>query len=260
MLNLFPEKKSPYFIWAYPWDPCSSGGRSLHLLCHALNQKGHMAFLVQVNNWMATNPTLHTPVLNPGQVSSYAYDEKTSPIVIYPEIVEGNPLESRKVVRWILGPHGETTYASTDKIYGYTQDLGENTLCLPTFDERIFYSPRESNIRKGDCYYAHKYDKIFGNNLLLLTYGMTRCEGTPEQVADILRSHEACYVYERSEILVNAKLCGCKILPVLTNYWDGKLPKEFFNKDKSLVSQDKLIENFEWELDRFIEETQRMRV
>lgn len=257
-LNLFPEVKTPYYFFSYPWDEHSSGARCLHLLCHALNESGQRAYLVPVNTWFHTNRALNTPVLNEEHNALYA-NFGPEPIVIYPDIVEGNPFKSKKAVRWLLAPAGayggSKTFPDTDKVYGYTKDLAEKVLCLPTFDQRIFYPPKVEN-RSGDCFYAHKYDKIHGNKLLPLTDGMTRCEGTPEQVSDMLRSYKNCYVYERSEILINAKLCGCTIRPVLTNYWDGKLPEEFFDKDKNLVSQNVLLENFEKQLRIFIEDTQ----
>jgi hypothetical protein len=208
------------------------------------------------------NPALNVHILDEN-IAMY-YDVKgKEPIFIYPDVVtldKDHELDDKKIVRWLLAEAGayggDITFAPKHKIYGYTKDISEKVLCLPTFDQRIFYPPSEGSERKGDCFYAHKYDKIHGNKLLSLTEGMTRCEGTPEQVAEILRTHENCFVYERSEILVNATLCGCKIMPIHTDYWNGNLPEEFFNKDGSLVSQWKLVNNFERQLADFIQETQ----
>lgn len=261
-LDLFPEPKIPYFIWMPPWDENSSGIRCLHLLCHALNENGQRAYLVPVNTITKTNPVLNTPMLT--EEHNWFYHTKgIDPIIVYPEIVQDNPFKAKKVVRWLLAPAGlyggDKTFPETDKVFGYTKDLHDKVLCLPTFNEKIFYPPKEEN-RKGGCYYAHKYKAIHGNALLPLTDDMTQCAGTPEQVAEILRTHEVCYVYERSEILVTAKLCGCKIHPVVTEYWNGLLPSEFFDAEGDLVPQFLLRYHFKIQLERFIEETQRWSI
>lgn len=258
MLTLFPEAKTPYIIWMPPWDDKSSGVRALHLLCHALNESGQRAYLLPVNMVTYTNPVLNTPLLNEEHLAFYV-SKGIEPVYIYPDVVKGNPFQASRVVRWLLAPAGayggDASFPGTDRIYGYTRDLGEKVLCLPTFDERIFCPPHAA-AREGDCYYAHKYDRIHGNKLLPLTENMQRCEGRPEHVAEILRTHTRCYIYERSEILVNAKLCGCGIIPVVTSYWDGSLPKEFFKPDGSLIPQWELLDSFERQLANFTRETQ----
>lgn len=263
MLNpdLFPDPKIPYYVWAPPWDNNSSGIRCMHLLTHALNQSGQRAYLVPVNMVFKTNPALNTPVLN--EEHQYFYHNRgVEPIMVYPEVVRGNPFEGKKVVRWLLAPAGlyggDKVFASTDKVYGYTKDLNPNVLCLPTFNEKIFYPPKEG-IRKGGCYYAHKYKTVHGNALLPITDGMTPCVGSPEQVAEILRTHEVCYVYERSEILVTAAMCGCKVEPIKTEYWNGRLPEEFFDAQGDLVPQYLLRYHFKNQLAEFIKETQAWR-
>lgn len=262
MLNLFPEDKKPYFIWAPPWDENSSGVRALHMLCHALNESGQRAYLIPVNVLFGFNPALNVHILD-YNIALYYQMKNIEPIFIYPDVVtldRDEELENKKVVRWLLAEAGayggDKTFPPGHKVYGYTKDISENVLCMPTFDERIFYPPKDIAERKGSCFYSHKYDKIHGNVLSEFTKSMTRCQGTPEQVAEILRTHEVCYVYERSEILVNAMLCGCQIVPVVSEYWNGNLPSEFFEKDGSLVPQWRLRYEFEKQLIGFILETQ----
>lgn len=259
MLDLFPKLKTPYLVWAPSWLEESSGARALHYLCHALNEMGQRAYMIQINQVYYLNYRLRTPLFTEAENNFYEH-HGINPIVIYPDIVEGNPLSSRKVVRWLLAPRGKyggsTTFPETDKVYGYTKDIDENVLCLPTFDEAIYYPPKDDQTRSGACYYAHKYDRIHGNKLLPLTESMTRCEGSPEQIANILRSHEKCYIYERSEIAVTALLCGCAIESVVTDYFDGVFPEEFFYDNDHLVPQVLLRNRFEKQLVKFIEDTQ----
>lgn len=262
MLNLFPDDKKPYFLWAPPYDENSSGVRALHLLCHALNEVGQRAYLIPVNMMFGFNPALNVHILDQN-IAMYYQAKGIDPIFIYPDVVtldKDQELDDKKIVRWLLAEAGtyggDKVFPPKHKVYGYTKNIHENVLCLPTFDERVFHMPVEPHGRKGFCFYSHKYDKIHGNPLQALTYGMTRCEGTPEQVAEILRTHEACYIYERSEILVNAALCGCKVVPIVSDYWNGELPEEFFNEEGSLVPQWRLRYDFEKQLMAFIQETQ----
>jgi hypothetical protein len=228
------------------------------LLCHCLNEIGQKAYLIIGDNDPLVNPALNTPLCK-SEIFYFHMQSGYDPVVIYPDIVRGNPLLAKKVVRWLLAPAGayggDKTFPETDKVYGYTKDIAEPVLCLPTFDPNIFYPPGVGETCLGNCFYAHKYDKLHGNKLLPLTEGMTRCEGTPQEVASILRKHEKCYVYERSEILVTAAMCGCKIVPVITSYWDGSIPEEFF-EDEIPVSVKTLQERFEVQLNEFIRDTQ----
>lgn len=262
MINLFPEDKKPYFLWAPPWDENSSGVRALHMLCHALNEVGQRAYLIPVNMMFGFNPALNVHILDQN-IAMYYQAKGIEPIFIYPDVVtldKDQELDDKKIVRWLLAEAGayggDKVFPPKHKVYGYTKNIHEKVLCLPTFDERIFYPPKDAAERKGICFYSHKYDKIHGYTLPDYTDGMTRCEGTPEQVADILRTHKECHVFERSEILVNAALCGCQVVRVETGYWDGELPEEFFEKDGSLVQQWRLRYNFENQLASFIQETQ----
>ena len=251
----------PYYIYAPRWTPNSSGARALHLLCHALNEQGHKAFLVPSEPGFVAHPCLNTPLAF-AHIDSWPVFNSAGIdyVAIYPDITQGNPLGAKRIVRWLLAPRGDyggdATFAPTDKVYGYTQDLADKVLCLPTFDTSVFYDSGAE--RSGDCFYAHKYDKIFKNKLLPETEGMTRCEGTPEAIADILRRSNTCYIYERTEMQVNALLCGCKIAPVVTPFFNGEFVKEFI-RDGQLTDPSGWWQDFEDQLNRFIQDTQQWR-
>lgn len=256
MLNLFPEKKVPYFILSPSWTHKSSGVRALHLLCHALNELGQKAYLVPYDAELACNPNLNTPSAIIVADNWRAFHESgIDHIVVYPDIIQGNPLLAKKVVRWLLAPAGayggDKEFPNTDMVYGYTKDIAEPTLCLPTFDHTIFYPELGTSPRSGEVYYANKYDKIHGNKLLPVTSGAKRLEGTQEEIAKELRAAEKCYLYERTEIFVLAQMCGCPVETIPTPYWDGEMPKEF-----TLADTVSLHLKFEYQLRAFIERTQ----
>jgi hypothetical protein len=117
-----------FLIPAGDYDSLSGGGMALHLLCDLLNRAGAEAYLCSevqsievapttltggigsaVRNWarwhfqqkrrrLLTSPALHTPVLRDVSVVRRSRDW----IVIYPEVVFGNPLLAANVVRWFL--------------------------------------------------------------------------------------------------------------------------------------------------------------
>lgn len=225
---MLPINSTPYFIYAPAYTHISSGVRALHLLCHFLNEAGEKAYLVpdKIEGY-AINPYLNTPLVEMQHVN-YCNTCGVEPIFVYPDIVIGNPHGSKKVVRWLLahaGKYGgDKTFPETNKIWGYTTLIAhdaktENVLFLPTYDTNIFYLPEKDIAREGACFYSHKYDKIHGNTLLPISGGAIRLEGAPEQLAEILRRSKICFVYELSEIITNAELCGCEVILVRTSYF-----------------------------------------
>lgn len=219
-MNLFPESKVPYFIYTPSYTHTSSGVRTLHLLCHALNEMGSRAYLYPDNPvGFASNPNLNTPVLiqKPEWVNYY-----TDFIAVYSDIVQGNPLGAKKVVRYLLAPAGQyggpSVFPESDMIWGVMPSIAENVLLIPTSDPNVFFDTYQ--LRQGSCFYAHKYDKIHGNELLPITKDSIRLEGSLEEIADILRGSEVCYSYEPSSIMTEAALCGCPVIAIRTPYFN----------------------------------------
>lgn len=104
--------KRNFIVYTFPWDENNGGVIFMHNLVHELNRMGERAFLwkaapffkdgvrQRIRNWlrpeaMLTNPLLNTPV---AQHENLAADS----IVVYPELVRGNPLKAQHVVRWLL--------------------------------------------------------------------------------------------------------------------------------------------------------------
>jgi hypothetical protein len=101
-----------YIVYTFSWDENNGGVIFMHNLVHELNRLGERALLWKaapiyksglrqgLRNWfrpepLATNPTLNTPVARRRDLSKNS-------IVIYPELVLGNPLMAQNVVRWLL--------------------------------------------------------------------------------------------------------------------------------------------------------------
>lgn len=280
---MLPHNKTPYFIYAPAYTHISSGVRALHLLCHYLNENGQKAYLVpDKSEGYAINPNLNTPLIEM-QLVNYCNNCGVEPIFVYPDIVRGNPHGSKKVVRYLLagaGKYGgDATFPETDKIWGYTTLIAhasgsQNVMFLPTFDTSVFYLPDADTVREGTCFYSHKYDRIHGNEFLDITKDSVRLEGTPEEIAAVLRKSKTCYVYELSEIITNAELCGCEVVLVRTPYfteladildfshsgarWSDETDK--ITKHDTWWELERANTNFKKQLVHFITETQAWKI
>lgn len=100
------------FVIAAPvYNPKSAGTVVLHELCDALNKRGYQAALrfVTVNGLALSNqpecygPNLKWYALSGEEELQQFIDEG---IVIYPEIISGNPLRAPRVVRYMLNNEG----------------------------------------------------------------------------------------------------------------------------------------------------------
>lgn len=279
MIDLFPKTQRPYFICSPSYDHKSSGVRTLHILCHALNELGQKAYIVpdspQSGNY-CTNPALNTPLIE-GQNHNF-YRQYLEPIVVYPDIVRGNPLNAKHVVRYLLAPAGayggDSAFTDTDNIWGALPSIAKKILRIPVSDPKIFRRKwdkygNDSDIRHGSCFYSHKYE-MHGNKLVDMPVDCERVCGTLDQVADILRQKEVCYLYEVSSILTEAGLCGCAVTLMRTEYFnqidpscmmgnvqwnDGEIVKE---SDDYLPEYTQHMNNFEVQLQEFIRDTQGM--
>lgn len=269
-IDLFPGSSRPYLIVSPSYTHKSSGVRTLHLLCHALNESGQKAYIVQdKDGGFALNPHLNTPVLTP-QHWNY-FQETQEFIAVYPDIIRGNNLNAKHVIRYLLAPRGayggDSIFPESDQIWGALPSIAENVLRIPVSDPKIFYPSQF--VRQGSCFYSHKYE-MHDNQLLEATRDSVRLEGSLENIADILRRSTVCYVYEVSSILTEAALCGCPVELIRTPYFDEIDPACMMGDVKwfggAIVKEcvdygteyDRFIENLPTELVNFIKKSQEM--
>lgn len=168
------ENKKNYIIYTFPWNENNGGVIFMHNLVHELNRMGERAFLwkgapiykrgrrERLRNWlrpkpMLTNPLLDTPV-------AHLRDLSADSIVIYPELVRGNPLKARHVVRWLLYKPGllhPFSFGSDEMFFraGGMSDVLEITGGAPDlYLWKINPAYRNENRpnRRGVCYMVRK--------------------------------------------------------------------------------------------------------
>jgi hypothetical protein len=207
----------PFVIYTYDYSPGVGGIKVMHKLCDMLNANGSEAYLmpIHIRDDFYTCSDYNTPL-----ITQEVLDDLDNAVVIYPEGIQGNPLNAKNVVRWILGPihqHQYESYSNTDLIYYflsyfhnqvYNKDL-ENQLLIIEFHENIFTNLNQE--RKGSCYTIrkgiltnkHPEDSIF----IPFSSGAV---GNLVELAELFNRTERFYCYDTYTFLsIQAAMCGC---------------------------------------------------
>ncbi|MCK0209150.1 hypothetical protein MWN33_14030 [Starkeya koreensis] len=209
-----------FLIWAPPYATTSSGIRALYRLCHHLNEAGYPSAMVARR--IKRLPKWNIPFHRGGVGDS---------IVIYPEIVPGNPLAAEKVVRWALNDPGllggETTYADEEMVFVYDpqrleavsravkEPLGpRRVLWMGLIDPDVIY-PDPSVPKTIDCSFIYKGRALSERFPLPEGIAIEALEDrTPNMAAlgDTLRRTRTLYSYDHySNVLREAAISGCEL-------------------------------------------------
>lgn len=180
-----------FLIFSPGFDEDNGGVILLHKLCHVLNQLGRTSSLtpffenyeISRTNWVRplgnvvgsvlwarqryrTNPDFYTPVItSPG--SGKDLDDF---VVVYPEIISGNPLNARHVVRWLLyrpgGHTGKIHYGTGELYVPYRTPFGQielpgstvlaDELRIVHYPLDLYQPPAENTPRAGTAYLVRK--------------------------------------------------------------------------------------------------------
>lgn len=133
-----------YLVFGPPYTHRSGGIVALYHLQRALIRRGHDCIYYAFGTELVA-------------VSEVTADD----VVIYPEIVLGNPLGARRVVRWLLNNPGvcggDGKYADTDLVFSYTEAFKHprmvGYLYVPVLNNTITDLGLE---RTYDCVFFHK--------------------------------------------------------------------------------------------------------
>jgi GT2 family glycosyltransferase len=214
------KPRHPYYIFAPDYRETSSGVCVLHYLCHVLNLSGYEAYLTPCQ----VNPKLRTPILTE-ELRRHHRSIGLTPIAVYPEVMDGNPIGAPIVARYILNREGFLTGRAidaqkSDLLFYYTQDFrgnseSSNLLLLPVIDSELFSPPTEPVQRSGNYLYLHRFDKskvdysILPDDIEVLSMANPK---TLAELAQIFRTASTLYSYEISATCTEAMLCGCPVI------------------------------------------------
>ena len=233
MPKLYDTPRRPYYIEAPAYRRTSAGIKVLHLLCHALNRIGENAFVFPT----VTNPALDTPTLSP-EIEAQHREAGLEPIVVYPEIVPGNPRNAGSVVRYVLNRAGliggEHAFAPTELVFSYGRNIvppgadPENILFLPPIDTRCFHNldNPDDHRRSGVLLYPGRHQAglaCYPELAARATLITASWPETHEELAALFRRSEAVYCFESTAIALEATLCGCPAIILPSPYFNGVL-------------------------------------
>ncbi|SDI27743.1 Glycosyltransferase, GT2 family [Pseudomonas flavescens] len=219
MRELLSKRPQPYYIYAPDYRRSSSGIRVMHMLCDALIRSGHEAYVTA----SVLSPEFMTPRLTEEVVAAHR-SQALEPIVVYPEVVDGNPLNGAVVVRYILNRpgfiEGNGQFAESDILYAYSRDLlmpginEERVMMLPPFDLNVFRLPDDPAKRVPGkvCYYRGRRRELRIDPALLPPDAVEITPQWPaswEEMADLFQQCEIFYCGGSSALGTEALLCGC---------------------------------------------------
>lgn len=230
MPQLYESLRRPYYIETPPYRRSSAGIRVMHMLCHVLNRLGEEAYVFTSE----VNPDLNTPTVTEDVVRRHLQAGR-EPIVVYPEIVSGNPRRAKSVVRYVLNVPGliggDKTFADTELIYAYGQNLlpanapPGNVLFFPSVDSSLFNNrdnPLDAQ-RQGILVYPGRHlnalkehPELAHGTVITSTWPASRSE-----LAALMRRSEMLYCFESTAIALEAVLCGCPAVVLRSPLFDG---------------------------------------
>jgi hypothetical protein len=213
----------PIYIDAPSYSARSGGVRALYLLCHHLNRLGYKAYIIESSSINAT-PALQTPSLDIATVKRHKI-EGCEPIVVYPEIIAGNPRKAKIVVRYLLNtperlPRVLKTYRDSDYFMHYTEEHAipgtkSFDMFIPLVNHNIYHPPHSGIQREGFVLYANraKIDSgVLPSWLLPLTIVSMDTPRSHGELATLYRQSRAMVCFERGTAMLEALHCGCPII------------------------------------------------
>lgn len=240
-----------FIIFSPKYSDKSGGVICLHYLTHLINEVGGEAYIFprffnyEINKYslargvvksiysrivdplrkFKTNPLFNTPIFN-----NYKKIKNSDEwIVIYPEIVFGNPLEANNVVRWLLhdpGYHTKKIHYGPGELYfryqpGFARfeilgsKCSENLLYIEHYPIHLYNEKGVSPRRKGVAYCVYKgkgREIVHTCDDAILIDDLSH-----EEISLIFKRVEVFISYDtRTAYSVLAALCGCDsvVVPV----------------------------------------------
>ena len=208
-----------FVIVTPPYNSASGGPIALHRLAHELNSIGHRAYLwssAKNREWSGELVQARDPMDMVQPIPYYI----AKPIVVYPEITIGNPLQAVYVVRWILmtpGVNGgDGVYGEKDLIMLWSDKFTVSMKykvggLLTTWRDYSHFQDLKLP-RSGVCYAVRKgFNKSLNQHprdaFRIDDYGE---RGGDAYLINIFNRFEQFICYDHASMLPTlAALCGC---------------------------------------------------
>lgn len=234
--------KYKFIVYAPDFDIKIGGVIVLHFLCHIINtQTNFRAFLWNINlreNKDLLNSKIYskftTPWILPKDIN---LDED---IIIYPEVIDGNPLNGKNIVRWLLHRPGFFTnrinFGENDLIFGISEQFStikypinkKNLLTIFYFLYDIYFQYNFGQ-REGSC---HLVKKGKGKTFVHDSNSVCIDNLSHEEIARLFNEKEKFISYDAQSVYSTyAVLCGCKSIVIP----DKNTSRDIWASNKDLV-------------------------
>lgn len=289
------NNKLKFLIVTPSYNENCGGHIVLHKLCDELNSNGYIAcitplfnnYIINKNNWLSSvfqifkdinrsrkklkiNKSFKTPIAT----KDYITECKKNGVVIYPELVLGNPLEANNVVRWFLHHpqnfNSKIMYGFDELYFKYSSWINiPESIKRNVVDElfRIVYYPfdlyNEDDVAKVRDGSAYTIRKGVGKPLVHdVTNSILIDNLSHQEIASIFKRVKTFYSYDLyTAYSAFAVLCGCDsvVIPdknMTKEQWipDGKfragLSYGFDDLPEARRSRDYMIKQMKEDQDR----------
>lgn len=218
-----------FLIWGIHWAPNSGGLIALARLGHELSMLGHKVYF----HGSSKHPTWKGELLNDRQI------DLTKTMVVYPEIITGNPLNAPHVSRWLLNGVGvlggdHKSWGENDLVFRYcdfftapTEIHGDLRVLFAEVD---FWSEPSEQERNGECYVVRKGGAKVLDKHSPDAYNIDHVHDN-HSLRNIFRSKKTFVSYDHATFLaVQAAMAGCLSIVVpdgINNAeeWRNKFPQ-----------------------------------
>jgi hypothetical protein len=223
-----------FIIWSFDYSKKWGGVIVLHEFGRILSEMGYEVNLIANNTIPYSNCNL---ISKERAVELVNLDSNY--FIIYPEVVVGNPIGAKKVIRWILyhpGVNGgERKYNKDEIIFTYNSFFVrkteyENSPVLFVFQSNKNFFKNLKKERNGICYLvkkgSYKNIKIDGYNIDNLLHG----NNIDDKILDVFNSFKTFISLDHASYhSVQAALCGCISIVIPENgvskeEWIEKMP------------------------------------
>jgi len=201
-----------FITWAPGFNPAYGGVIALHKLAHYLAKLGEDSYLYTDR----INPLWQAAMLPWDQPFTLDLDRT---VVIYPEIVVGNPLNAKHVVRWVLNTPGvcggDGEFGEQDLIFKFQEYFsldGKYTVSglLTAIDVDFDTFRNRNEPREGECFMVYKGKEKPLNQHKPDSLCIDAYRGHFGLLADVFNSREMFICYDHATfVFVQAALCGC---------------------------------------------------
>lgn len=214
------RRRTRFAVLAPDYTGGSGGSVALHRLCDLLNARGCDASIVPLEAAGIVNPSWRTPVIE----RTGALPDDT--IAIYPEVVVGNPLGARRVVRWLLNRPGRLNGGramqerAEDLLVAYDPQIDRSlpVLWVPIIDPTVFF-PKDRPGR-GRLLWIGKGEVPSELDRSVTTHVTRSWPATKADLADALRAADVFVTCDWLTALIGESLmCATPVVLVDGQEW-----------------------------------------